>query len=106
MLSQQWDVGVNPVTDKVHNLGSIRSLLQPVRDVAETLTPDQSEFLALLGETPTLVTWLRQCRDHAEFDNKLQVARGLGCITEPDLISAMESLKRVRLLLHLSLIHI
>ena len=30
------------------------------------------------------------------FDNKLQVARGLGSITEPELVSGIESLKRVR----------
>ncbi len=79
-----------------HTLATISGLLDPVRPVAAALNLQQAAFLACLGNNPTLVVWLRHFRDQDVFDNKLQVARGLGSITEPELVSGIESLKRVR----------
>lgn len=55
-LSLEWTPQFSPA----HTLQTIGSLLDPIRGVAEALSPSQSEFLALLGENPVLVLWLRR----------------------------------------------
>lgn len=91
-FSTEWRREYQPA----HTLATVSELLDPVRNVAESLTGSQSAFLAYLGQSPMLVRWLRRYHNQDDFDKKLQVARGLGTITNPELVSGIESLKRVR----------
>jgi hypothetical protein len=88
---------LHPDFHPLHSLNTTSKLLDPIRSLANQLTPSQTDFLACLGANRGLILWLRPYHNQKEFDDKLQVARGLGSfISEPELESAIESLKRIR----------
>ena len=76
------------------NLGTVPALVEGVRGIFASYSPNQLDFMAVLGDAPALIEWLLEHANQQEFNQMLNVVRP--CTDEPRMLSAIASLVFVR----------
>ena len=89
-LQKLWTNKSNTLHDVVKTVGR-----SEVMHLLKSLDDNHVNLLGMLGQAPDLLSWLMQIKSQNALDDKIRVARGLGRVNDPDMIRAVESLKRL-----------